>query len=401
VKVLLKIAGSPARIGWFIVKLAGYLLLVLVFAGSLYVLVQAHELNLLAQFQALQRVDPIPKARQLANAGEYCEALEHLDYFRQYDYVRENREVSKLYAEIKAKREAYLFVLSDVWSGIWKGKGACMESLVSATVTDFLVVGDVRDLVWGAVNKYYGRESDNFTMALAGIGVLLTGVTVVATPTTGGTAAPAGISAKVSVSLLKLAKRMGKLPRSLQKSLLALFRQCKRIGSLRPLAPVSRSIYKISRVKGLKIRDFLTIMSRSRNIKDIKFMERVARAYGKQTGKFLKLGGQAPIKVLHKFGKSKGITKAVDVALEYGPRGTRLLEKTGPSKFLKYVKIAKYSTRATRSIWKHRLPALLAEFMKLLPQWITYLVGIVSGFLALAVPGVYARRAVRRVRSNA
>jgi hypothetical protein len=398
VRKTMKLLAGPS---WFLTKLVAYLVVTLIFCVSVYVLAEQHEMKLLTQFQALREVDPIPRAEELARAGEYCEALEYLDYFRDYDYVKNDPRVTKLYDEIREKREAYLFVLKDVWSGVWRGKGACMESLVSATVSDFFVVGDVRDLVWGLLDKYYGRETSDFTIALASIGVLLTGVTVVLTPTTAGAAAPAGVSAKVSVSLLKLAKKMGKLPKSLQRSLVRVFRRCTRLGSLKPLRPVSRSIYSISKVKGLTIRDFLTIISRCKNIRDIKVMERVTKVFGKHTGKFLKLGGDAPVKVAKRFGKSKNVTEAMNTAVKYGPDGTRLLVKTGPTKFIKYLKIAKYGVRTTRTIWQHRLTLLLAGLISMLPAWAMYGITALSGLGAVGAPAVYARNRLRRRKERA
>ena len=398
VRKTIRLLAGPS---WFFTKLVAYLVVALIFGVSVYVLTEQHEMKLLTQFQALRQVDPIPRAEELTKAGEYCEALEYLDYFREYDYVKNDPRVKKLYDEIREKREAYLFVLKDLWSGVWRGKGACMESLVSATVSDFFVVGDVRDLVWGALDKYYGRETSDFTIALAGIGVLLTGATVLATAPTAGAAAPAGVSAKVSVSLLKLAKKMGKLPKSLQRSLVRVFRRCTRLRSLKPLRPVSRSIYSISKVKGLTIRDFLTIISRCKNIRDIKVMERVTRVFGKSTGKFLKLGGEAPVKVAKRFGKSKNVAEAMNTAVKYGPDGTRLLVKTGPTKFIKYLKIAKYGVRTTRTIWQHRLTLLLAGLISMLPAWAMYGITALSGLGTVGAPAVYARNRLRRRRERA
>jgi hypothetical protein len=391
-----KAIGLAAGPSLFVAKLTAFLVVVLIFGVSVYVLAERREMTLLTRFQALRRVDPLPHARALANAEEFCDALEYLDYFREYDYVRNDPRVTKLYDKIREKREAYLFRAGDIWNGVWKGKGACMESLVSATVSDFFIVGDVRDLVRGALDKYYGRETSDFTMALAGLGVFLTGAVVLATPSSGGAAAPAGVSAKVSLSLLKLAKKMGKLPNTLQKSLVRIFKRCRRLGSLRPLRPISRSIYRISRVKGLKIRDFFTIISRCRNVRDIKVMERVAKTYGKRTGKFLRLGGDAPITVAKRFGKSVKVTEAMNAAVKYGPDGTRLLVKTGPTKFLKYLRIAKYGVRTTRSIWQHRLTMLLAGLISMLPLWALYGITALSGLGAVGAPAVYVRNRLRR-----
>lgn len=398
---LMRIFKGFGGAGFFLVRIVAYLAVVLVFGLSLFVIVQRHELKLLTEFQALQRVNPAPRAIELADAGEYCEALEYLDYFREYDYVRNNEEISKLYEEIKEEREAYLFRLKDVWSGVWKGRGACMESLVSATVSDFMVIGDVRDLAWQSLNKYYGRDSDDFTMALAGIGILLTGVTVAATPSTGGVAASPGVAARASVSLLKLAKKMGKLPLSLQRSLVKLARECRRAKTLKPLKPLSMSLYRISKVQGLKIRDFLIVISRCKNVDDVKHMEKVARVFGKRTGKFLALGDDAPVRVLKKFGNSKEISRAVNSAIEFGPDGKRLLVKTGPTKFLRYARITKYSARTVRTIWQNRLTMMLAGLMKLLPEWFVWVIALFSGVITVGVPARYVIRLRRPARSSA
>ncbi len=361
------------------IKLTAYVVALVLFSLSATVLVKQHEIELLKQFYALNRIDPIPKARKFYEAGEFCEALEYLDYFMDYDYVRNDPKARQLYDEIKAKRDSYSFMAEDIFKGVWKGKGACPEALVSATVSDFFIVGDVRDLVRGALDKYYyGQETDEFVMALAGVGIVASGITYAS----GGTGTPA----KVSVSVVKLAERMGKLPASLRKSLTKLFKEAAHAGNLKAIKPLSTSVYNISRVKGLKMRDLLLILSRSRKVSDIKMMEKAAKVYGKRTGKFLKLGGESPLKVLRKFPGDKQAAKAMDTAVQYGNRGNRLIEKTGPSKFLKYVKITKYSARTVRSVWQGRLNRLLVKIFSLFPLWSLWAIAGVSGLAAVGIP---------------
>ena len=67
------------------------------------------------------------------------------------------------------------------------------------------------------------------------------------------------------------------------------------------------------------------------------------------------------MEALRKFGKTPDIGKAVDTAIQFGPDGSRLLLKTGPSKFLRYVTLAKYGERTVRSIWEKRLTSLLGR----------------------------------------
>jgi hypothetical protein len=267
-------------------------------------------------------------------------------------------------------------------------------------VSDFLVIGDVRDLVWGTINKIRGQEADNFTMALAGVGVVLTGATVVATPATAGGAAPAGVSAKVTLSLLKIAKRLGKLPKTLQKSLIRIFKVSIKTKSIKPLKPLSRSVYRIANTKGIKIPDFLAVVSKSQKLSDLKFMEKVASTYGKYTGKFLKLAGDTPVDVVRKFGKSRYAVRAVNTSIQYGPEGSKLLMKTGPRKFLKYVKMSKYSARTTRVIWKQRIDKALVKLMKLLPETYVIIIAILTGLGAIGYPANGVRKIVKRRRQQ-
>lgn len=377
----------------FFIKLAVYVVLAASFGLSATVLVKKHEIRLLQDFYSLNHVDPFPKAEKLYESGEYCEALEYLNYFKDYDYVRNNPKVMQLYREIEAKRDSYSFMAEDLLKGVWKGKGACPESLISATVSDFFIVGDVRDLVKGAIDQYYyGEDADEFVMALAGVGIVASGVTYAS----GG----AGTPAKVSVSVLKLAEKMGKLPASLRKSLIKLFKQTAHAGDLKAIKPLSASVYNISRVKGLKMRDLFVILSRSRKVSDIKFMEKVAKAYGKKTGKFLKLGGETPLKILRKYPGDKQAVKAMDSAIQYGPRGTRLLEKTGPTRFLKYVKVTKYTARTVRSVWQGRLDRLLVKIFSLFPDWALWSIAGMSGLALGGMPTRYAVRALARRRKQ-
>jgi hypothetical protein len=383
---MIGILNSPFRLGISAVKVVTYASALAIFAASIFMLNSADELRLLNQFEALERVSPLPRAEALAAAGRYCEALDYLNAFMEYEYVRRDPAVMALYAEIEAERASYAFRIQDIWRGVWKGQGACPESLISATVTDFLIVGDFRDLIWEGVNTYCGREADEFTMALAGVGILLSGATYVATPATAGGAAPAGVTARVSLSLLKAAKKMGKLPRALQKALIRVFRKAVKLRSLKPLEPLTSSLYKISRVKGIRVADVMAVTARSRNIKDIKFMEKVVAAFGSKTRKYLRLAGNTSVDVLRRYGKTPNLNRALDKAIQYGPQGGRLLRKTGPTAFLRYLRIAKYSTRAVRSFHKDRLTMTAAHLSKMLPSGALWGMAVVSGLIVLGVP---------------
>ena len=383
----------PVKTWLFLGKLVGYLIVILVLGSSLAAILHLHEAKLLTEFESLRETDPLPEARKLVDAGLYCDALEYLDYFRDYNYVKNSPEVTAFYEKIRAERESYWFRARDVFNGIWRGKGACMESLVSATASDFFVVGDLRDLAWQGYNFYQGRNVDEFTAALAGVGVLLTVPTIVS----GAGAAPV----KGAASLLKLAKRTGKLTKPLQNSLTKLFKEAVRLRDLKPLKPVVSPMEGIAGVPGVKARDVMAIVSRCDSVADLKTMEKLAAAYGPKTGKFLKLGEDSAVSVVTKYGTSRQITAAMDEAIKYGPEGTRLLEKTGPKSFMKYLTMAKYGVRATRSAWRGRLINLTAQFLRLFPMWVIYLIAALSGMVVVGVPArIVVSRLVRKIESQ-
>jgi len=365
---------------WFsktFIKLIAYLTAVLVFGLCVTVIVQKDHLQLITQFEALREVDPRVKAGELADRGDYCQALEYIEYFMDYDYVKQNPAIADFYRNLREKRESVEFRGKDVWNGIWKGRGSCPESLVSSTVTDFLVIGDVRSLLWELTKWWNDEQQDDFIVALASIGILST----VLTYGTGGAAAPA----KVSASVLKVAKKADKISAPLQKSFMRVFKEAKRTKSLKQMKPLSDAIYQLATMPNVKMRDALAMISRADNVRDIRLMPKVAKAYGSKTGKLLSLGGEDSMRIFRRFGNHKQIQDALDTAVKYGPDGTKLLGKVGPSRFLKYVTLTKYGARTTRSIWQGRLTSLLAWTMSSLPEAAIWGLAIFSG-MVLVLP---------------
>lgn len=129
-------------------------------------------------------------------------------------------------------------VAHDVWDGITTGEAKGWAGFSAAVVSDFIVIGDLRDLAKEAAAY---PDYDPLVVALAATGVALTGLTagtMVGTLLTGGAAAPsigAVGSGKVGVSVLKAARKMGKLDPRLAEELTSLARKSidgEKLGSL-------------------------------------------------------------------------------------------------------------------------------------------------------------------------
>jgi hypothetical protein len=178
---------------------------------------------------------------------------------------------------------------------------------------------------------------------------------------------------------------MGKLSKPLQKSLIRLFKQAKHTKSLRHVSRMSRSLYNLASTPNVR-RNLLYVLSRSDSVKDITRIERAARVYGKNTIKFMKLGGDESIDIARRFAKSPDLTRAMNKAVQYGEDGARILKKTGPTKFLNYLRIAKYGARGVRTTYQGRLNHALLSLAKSVPEGALMITGFVSGLILLLAP---------------
>ena len=97
---------------------------------------------------------------------------------------------------------------ADIWQGISTGRADSGAGLAAATVSDFTLFGDVRDVVQQSL---IWPEHDPVLLALAGTGLGLSVVTIAS----GGTAAPV----KVGLSLVKVARKTGRMSKNLGRQL--------------------------------------------------------------------------------------------------------------------------------------------------------------------------------------
>jgi hypothetical protein len=135
-------------------------------------------------------------------------------------------------------------------------------------------------------------------------------------------------------------------------------------------------------------------------------MADVVSVYGPKAGKFLSLGGDASMDVFKKYGKHHALPTAMDAAIRHGDEGVKLLEKTGPDKFMRYLTLSKFMTRGLRSWHQERLSELfkmlvlylfhlLMSILSLLPVLLRYALLIVSGVVVIGIPFRYLYKVAR------
>ena len=315
---------------------------------------------------ALSRIDPVPHAQELVAEERFAEADSYLGYFMELDYVKDDPQAVELYAQIEKKRGSWLYNLGKIGEGLIKGKSDEIIGNVTGAVSDFLVIGDIRDLSIEGWKYVKGEEVDEVLVALSTIGVVATGTQVASaagTAVTGGAAAPtvsASTTAKTSIVMLKTARKLGKLPKWLLKGIKEAAVAVKESKSIAKLTDLFDDVYKLAKTKG-----GLEILSKTTDAASLKKMANFAGKFKDNSLMMIKLGGE---KVLQA-GEKIQDTHVIKLATAYGEKGVVLLNKVGASKFMKIMPkkgLAKVG-------WKHRASLALPNlFSKLFPTWALY-----------------------------
>ena len=352
---------------------------------AVYVLFAEQEL----QLAALSRVQPLPQARALVDEERYAEAADYLRFFMQYDYVRENPEAVTLFESTNAKRTGWLYQASKLVEGVLEGTSDETVGQAAGIATDFLVIGDIRDLTAQGINWSTGEKVDPVVMALSTLGLLATTaqvVSVAATVPTGGAAAPTVVGATVAKSgivLLKAARKLGKLPPWLGKTFV---KAAQTVASTKSFASLSDTFSDVSKLA--KTRGGFHLLSESTDAASLRRMATFAEQFGEDTATLYRLGGKAAVKAAQRTGELG--KDAIKLAATYGQEGLRMLDRWGATKFLKV------SSRGAKIAYKGDLFRLTARLMfDVVPRWMLFVL------LALGV-GIWVpwKHVVARVQAG-
>ncbi|CAA6805920.1 MAG: Unknown protein [uncultured Thiotrichaceae bacterium] len=143
---------------------------------------------------------------RLEDAQQYLEIAKLYGY--QLDYAYYEKHLEALDTSLrKIKRDTKSF-----FDGFMSGKGDDTAGISGAVTSDFTVVGDVRDLHRQYQVHAKGEEVNQLIVALSGVGI---GLTIMTIGSAGSTA-----SVKAGTSLFKVAVKTGRLTKSFSKELL-------------------------------------------------------------------------------------------------------------------------------------------------------------------------------------
>ena len=370
------------------IRLGTKLLITALGCVALYVLFAELEL----QLAALSRVQPLPQARALVDEGRYAEAADYLGFFMQYDYVRENPEAVTLFESTKAKRAGWLYTASKLVEGVLQGTSDENVGKVAGIATDFLVIGDIRDLTVQGINWSTGEKVDPVVIALSTFGLLATGAQYASAGAivgTDGAAAPAAAPAffvatvaKSVIVFLKVALNLGNLPPWLGKTIV---KEAKIVASTKNFASLSDTFSDVSKLA--KTRGGFHLLSESTDAASLRRMATFAEQFGEDTATLYRLGGKAAVEAAQRTGELG--KDAIKLAATYGQEGLRMLDRWGATKFLKVT--SRRAKIAYKGVWFR----LLARLMSHVPRWMLFVL------LALGV-GIWVpwKHVVARVQAG-
>lgn len=328
-------------------------------------------------FKALTRTDPLPHTQELVKEEKYAEAYEYLTYFMEYDYVASNPKAVALYNEIKEKRDSYLYRLGKMAEGALYGQSDELSGQVAAVATDFLVIGDIRDLVVEGSHWWQDEEVDEFVVALATIGVAATAGTLV---TAGGTAV-----AKPVVSFLKMANKLGQVPKWLRNYLIKSAKVAKNTKKLDQVTDLFDTIYASYKASG--VRSTLNVLNKADDVNSFKKLAKLNTKFGAKTAVLLDIAGDTGFKTVNKL---DNVPKDVVLAAStFGKEGIHILEKVEVKRFQKFLSTVKTAARTTKVTYKHHefildtLVKMLQSVANFLPIGLLGLITVYGGLLLI------------------
>ena len=315
--------------------------------------------------ETLVHIDPLPHTKALIAKEKYVEAEEYLSYFISYDYVKKNPQSQQLLQAIKSKREDYGYKAKKFLEGLTQGKSDEDIGKASAIASDFLVIGDIRDLSIEGKHYIDNKEVDNVIIALSSLGILATASTFY----TMGATTPV----KTSISILKYGKKVNKLPSWLSHQLITQAQISNKTKSLDNLKDLLQPVHKLYDKIGLN--QTLNLLKDTKNLKELKSFVTLTSRFGKKSNILLKITKGKAFNYAKSMPNVK--SKSILYASTYGEDGLKALKKLGESKFLRRVG---FTANLSKTTYKGNLNSFFNYLLKNIPNSLLYIISFFGLF---------------------
>ncbi|SFV64727.1 bll5589; hypothetical protein [hydrothermal vent metagenome] len=345
----------------FLFKLLTPIIVLLLITLSLFLLEERKVFDI----RTLVHIDPIPKTEQLIAKKKYADAHEYLSYFMDYEYVNQNPKAIQLLSDIEKIRASYAYRKDKFFEGITKGKSDEDIGKITAIISDFLVIGDVRDLTIAGTNYANGKEVDKTIVALSSLGILASASTLY----TLGATTPV----KSSISVLKFGKRAGKIPPWLNKQIIKQAKIATDTKSISNIEKLVEPIHKLYDKLGLN--QTLNLVKRTKNFDELKRMVKLSNRFGKKSNILLQNAGVKSLKLIKEMPNVKNANLLY--ASTYGSRGITAIKKMGQSKFMLRMKSA---SNLVKTGYKGNFNSLFTKLLNTIPTKVLFAISLLGLF---------------------
>jgi len=337
------------------------LFLVAGLAGSLWMDSGTHTLpdhDYLPEIQALQQQGRLAEAITLANTVGGLPGMPH------------EAEILTLTQRMESDYNGWQRKTGDFVTGFLTGKADSGESFGGALISDFLIIGDLRDLGGEGIKLMRGEKTDPVLAALSAVGLTIDVATWVPEPTS----TAAGLAAGPVVTVLKHLRKLGALTEPFADAVRRAFEACQRSKTLRPARGILDDfggLLKQAPPGGMR-----TLLKHVESPEDLAAVSRWTAKNPEATFAALHVGGKDALEWMKRAGKSADA--------EFGA----LLRKGAPG--------FKYGIRGTKSLYRGRLRdawQLFLDWLKRHPGVRLALLLLATGSLTVALLRV--RRAGR------
>lgn len=314
---------------------------------------------------SLVHIDPVPYTKLLMQKNKYVEAEEYLSFFMQQEYVQKNAEAKELLESIVLKRTSYSYQAEKFFEGIFEGGSDEDIGKVSALVTDFFVIGDIRDLSKEGIRYAYDERVDGFVVALSSLGLLATATTFYSMGTTA--------SIKSSITLLKYGQKMNKIPKWFQREIVNYAKTTKDVKSLYNIEILLTPIVKLYDTVGLN--QTLNILKKSKSLKELNALVEFSSRFGKNSHPLLVATNNRAFE--YAMGMPKVSNKNFIFASSYGENGLKGLSRMGENKFMR--RLGFYSN-FTKTSYKGNLNTFWNYLLKKIPTYWLFIISFLGLF---------------------
>jgi len=350
----------------FLFKLLFPLIVLLLVTLSLLVLQERKEFDI----QPLVHIDPLPYTKQLIVEKKYVEAENYLNYFMDYDYVNRHPESKELLLLIKNKRSDYAYKADKFFEGIITGGSDEEIGKATAIASDFLVIGDIRDLSIEGTHYLNDEKVDKVILALSSLGLAATASTIY----TLGATAPI----KTSISVLKYGKKINKIPTWLNNKLIEQAKIVKDTKSLKELQKLLDPINKLYKKVGLT--QTLNLLKQSRNINELTNIVEFSSRFGKKSTMLLH---HTHYKALSYAKQMPNVSnKTFLYASTYGEKGLKGLKRMGENKFMKRLG---FQSNLIKTTYKGNFNPIINWLLKKIPSSILYIIAFLGLFYFIRI----------------